>query len=40
LEPGKLFGALAVLQAISQTILGVSSILLGRDVFSYRLCSP
>jgi hypothetical protein len=40
LEPGKLFGALAVLQAIGQTILGVSNILLGRDVFSYRLCSP
>jgi hypothetical protein len=27
LEPGKLFGALAVIQAVGQTILGVSDIL-------------
>ncbi|KAG2071577.1 hypothetical protein BDR04DRAFT_1098054 [Suillus decipiens] len=40
LEPGKLFGALAVLQAIGQTILGVTKGLLGRDVFSLRLYSP
>ena len=39
IEPGKLFGALAVIQAVGQTILGVRDIYFIRVASSLNLCS-